>query len=231
MTTGRINQVIDRRSFRRGSRLGARPARNSPPHPPEPAVEPLTTVRLYPWRRLPDRSPNVNSPQTAGHCRRLLPRTQHTGKARTQTNCGECLPFSASTARIQRTKAISHRSHRQPTRFFGRSLPPAGDVASVRPAQPEQSRLQRMRYPDHRQGRTCVGARRESRDDLCSFPHDLPGITAGLLSLTFWRNVSPFTVSFRHSHSPRLSRMSVVTTTRQTVRQDLAFFVRRHCKA
>ena len=51
-----------------------------------------------------------------------------------RTSCGEGLPFSASNARIQRTVTFSQRSHRQPTRFFRRSLPPAGDGASVRPA-------------------------------------------------------------------------------------------------
>ena len=86
MTTGRINQVTDRGSLSRGQcpQGCTGRTRNSPPCPPEPAVEPSTTVRLCPWGPLPDRSPNATSPQPAGHHQRLLPRCQHTGKARTR---------------------------------------------------------------------------------------------------------------------------------------------------
>ncbi len=154
MTTGRINQVTDRRSFRHGRRVPR--AGNSPPCLPEPTVEPPTTVGTYPWGSLPDRSPNVNSPQTAGHRQRLLPRTQHTGEARTQAH----LRRKPSISCEQCSHATDRKCHRplltgnQPVPSTGLSL--RMEVpASVRSA--PKGRLARMHYPNRQQERTCGG--------------------------------------------------------------------------
>lgn len=90
---------------------------------------------------------------------------------------------------FHRPKPSLPPSHRQPTRSHDQSLPPDGDIG-IRAVGPRGSiytgaLLQPWIREDLRR------AHHESRDDQCSFPHHLPGITAKLLSLTLWGNLSP----------------------------------------
>ena len=132
--------------------------------------------RLRPWELLPEWSPNATSPQPAGHHRRLLPRWQHTGEARTQSQ-------------LRRTPSILGEPCSRPTdgrfvpSFSPATNPLLGWVAPSGGGRRTLEQARPMPRPRHGQERTCGGASREGRDDLCGSRHDLPGITAGLLSL------------------------------------------------
>ena len=131
MTTGRINQVTDRRSIGLSwcsaptglwelstapARAGCGVADDRQALPKGDCLTGLQTSILHSRQGTTgDLFPECNTQER--HARR--------------TNCGEHLPFAASNARIQRTAMFSHHCYRQPTRFFDRSFPPAGDVASV----------------------------------------------------------------------------------------------------
>ena len=105
--------------------------------------------------------------------------------------CGERLPFLASTARVPTTETVN-------TSFSPATNP------FLRPVSPSRWRYRHPCGPSRMRDPICTDAlpqpwirwdlqvaHREGRDDQCSFPHHLPGITAKLLSLPLWGNFSP----------------------------------------
>ena len=177
MTTGRINQVTDQRS------LGHSQC-------PRGALARLGTLhctrrsRLWSRRRPSGYAPGghyltgLHTPPP--HSRRGIINDSSLD-ANTQerharaTSRGERLPFFASHARVQRTATFSHRSHRQPTRFFGRSLPPAEDgapfetdraglVASTGGSPPPSKREDLRRGQQRKPGRSVQSLARPPRD-------------------------------------------------------------------
>ena len=185
MTTGRINQVTDRRSLCHGRIM---PGLGTLHH--------AHRSRLWSRRR-------PSGPTREGHCPTGLQTSmphrrqdttndfslEHNTQERhtRRVTCDEHLPFPASTARIPTTQTVITAFSPATNPFLQPvSLSPDGDTV-IRAVGPK--------------GSICTGvlprpwiredlrrAHREGRDDRCSFPHDLPGITAKLLSLTLWRN-------------------------------------------
>lgn len=160
----------------------------------------------------------TTSPSNATHRRGT-----HAG----HTTCGERLPFPASTARIRTTETVIASFSPATNPFLTAwSLPSAGHtgIRAVRPAC--EIDLHGCTTPTVDIREDLRRAHRESRDDRCSFPHHLPGITAKLLSLTLLQPTNERTTGRRRNflqqpnpsdnHSPRLSQMCAVTTTRQT---------------
>ena len=185
MTTGRINQVTDRRFLRLGTRrtkwkLSTAPAGAGCGAADDRRALPLgVAARQVSQRQFStvDEAPPTTSSSNATHRKGT-----HAGLAAANAFHSP----RAMLAFIDRNLFLSLSPATNP--FLGSVAPSGGEWRTVQPARPGGVSASTDTLPNHRQGRTFVGARRESRDDLCSFPHDLPGITAGLLSLTFWEN-------------------------------------------
>ena len=187
MTTGRINQVTDRRSLCHGRKM-----------PGLGTLHRAHRSRLWSRRR-------PSGPTREGHCptglqtsiphRRQDTTNDFSLERNTQERHARRIT-AANAFHSPRALLAFHRpkpslppSHRQPTRSHDQSLPPDGDIG-IRAVGPRGSiytgaLLQPWIREDLRR------AHHESRDDQCSFPHHLPGITAKLLSLTLWGNLSP----------------------------------------
>ena len=183
MTTGRINQVTDRRSLCHGRIMTGQELSIVPTGADCGAADdrrdlPVKVIaRPVSKRQFPtdDRTPPTTSPSNATHRRGT-----HAGSP-----AANAFHFPRALLAFQRPKLSSPPSHRQPTRSYDRSLPSDGDTG-IRAVGPKESiRTGALPQPWIRED--LRRAHRESRDDQCSFPHDLPGITTKLLSLTLWR--------------------------------------------
>lgn len=102
--------------------------------------------------------------------------------------CGERLPFPASTARIGTTETVITSFSPATNPFPRPGLPLRTEIPASLRSVPHAGAICADALPQPWIREDLRRAHRESRDDQCSLPHHLPGITAKLLSLTLLRN-------------------------------------------
>ena len=188
MTTGRINQVTDRRSLRPGPPPStAVRTRNAPPRPLKPTVEPPTTVTLSPRdhrvaglqpscptadRTLPATTPPNATHRKGTHASLTAAMTFHSMRAMLAFNVlVNCYP-SVSTAINPFLPTFSPSDWKYGTTAAGSG----GIRTATETIHPRSS------------GENLLGeAGWEGRNDRCSSVHDLPGIPAKLRSLPLSR--------------------------------------------